>query len=163
MLASLCNILHRPEDVITMADLIVVPTVVSTLKMNRCFLLVQFRTSASINNKRATIHFELMKHNIVSRLPAPCFVTLSFLPTSYTLQQFLASGFLSTEDSAIPGNYGLLDQIRALEWVRDVISAFNGDPNDVTIFGESAGGSSVSLLVLSSESRGETLRKLTLT
>ena len=98
-----------------------------------------------------------MKH-IVSRLPAPC-----FLPTSYTLQQFLASGFLSTEDSAIPGNYGLLDQIRALEWVRDVISAFNGDPNDVTIFGESAGGSSVSLLVLSSESRGETLRKLTLT
>ena len=64
------------------------------------------------------------------------------------------SGFLSTEDGASPGNYGLRDQIMALEWVRDVISDFNGDPTNVTIFGESAGGASVSLLVLSREAKG---------
>ena len=72
-----------------------------------------------------------------------------------------AKGFLSTQDGASVGNYGLLDQIQALQWVRDVISTFNGDPNDVTIFGESAGAFSVSMLVLSREARGELESKLT--
>ena len=68
---------------------------------------------------------------------------------------FFFLGFLSTQDGASVGNYGLWDQIRALQWVRDVISAFNGDPNEVTIFGESAGSISVSMLVMSKEARGE--------
>ncbi|KAK7508167.1 hypothetical protein BaRGS_00000406 [Batillaria attramentaria] len=65
-----------------------------------------------------------------------------------------ALGFLSTEDGASPGNYGLWDMIRALEWVRDSISAFKGDPSDVTIFGESAGSGAVSLLIMSTAAKG---------
>ncbi|XP_019641982.1 PREDICTED: neuroligin-3-like [Branchiostoma belcheri] len=63
-------------------------------------------------------------------------------------------GFLSTGDDNIPGNYGFLDQIRAMEWVKENIRNFGGDPDRVTIFGESAGGDSVSCHLLSPLSKG---------
>ncbi|XP_036863713.2 bile salt-activated lipase, partial [Manis javanica] len=63
-------------------------------------------------------------------------------------------GFLSTGDSNLPGNYGLWDQHMAIAWVKRNIAAFGGDPNNITIFGESAGGASVSLQTLSPQNKG---------
>ncbi|KAF6123586.1 carboxyl ester lipase [Phyllostomus discolor] len=63
-------------------------------------------------------------------------------------------GFLSTGDSNLPGNYGLRDQHMAIAWVKRNIVAFGGDPNNITIFGESAGGASVSLQILSPYNKG---------
>jgi para-nitrobenzyl esterase len=52
------------------------------------------------------------------------------------------------------GNYGVMDMIAALEWVRDNIAAFGGDPEQVTIFGESAGGVAVTQLMVAEAARG---------
>lgn len=57
-------------------------------------------------------------------------------------------GFLSYNETIARGNYGLWDQILALKWVQENIEDYSGDPTSVTIFGESAGGFSVSLLSL---------------
>ncbi len=62
-----------------------------------------------------------------------------------------ALGFLSGTDN-LNGNYGLLDQRLALRWVRDNISVFGGDPDNVALFGESAGAMSVGLHLISPES-----------
>jgi para-nitrobenzyl esterase len=52
------------------------------------------------------------------------------------------------------GNFGTLDTMRALQWVRDNISGFGGDPNNVTVFGESAGGTNVYMLLLAAGAHG---------
>ena len=53
-----------------------------------------------------------------------------------------------------PPNRGLLDQVAALEWVRDAIGAFGGDPSQVTVFGQSAGGGSVAALLAMPRAQG---------
>ena len=59
-----------------------------------------------------------------------------------------------TSDLERSGNFGILDQIRALEWVRDNIAAFGGDPGNVTVSGESAGGRDTFALLVSPPARG---------
>uniref|UniRef100_A0A182ITJ1 Carboxylic ester hydrolase n=1 Tax=Anopheles atroparvus TaxID=41427 RepID=A0A182ITJ1_ANOAO len=63
-------------------------------------------------------------------------------------------GFLATGDSAAPGNFGLKDQTLALQWVQRNVRHFGGDPRLVTIFGQSAGATSVHMHMISPLSRG---------
>jgi len=62
-------------------------------------------------------------------------------------------GFLHLPKAGIEGNAGLKDQLLALKWVKDNIEMFNGNPNNITLMGESAGASSVHFHFLSKNSR----------
>ena len=89
-----------------------------------------------------------------SRLASKGVVVVSF---NYRLglMGFLAHPELTKESpNKASGNYGILDQIAALQWVKKNIAAFGGDPGNVTIFGESAGSFSVSILMASPLAKG---------
>ena len=64
------------------------------------------------------------------------------------------TGYGSTKDDTAPGNYGLLDQVLALRFVQENIAAFGGNPDQVTIFGESAGGQNVGMMIVSPLAEG---------
>lgn len=85
-------------------------------------------------------------HNLVEKYPDLVLVTVEYRTGIIGFIDF--SEVPGGEEFAASGNLGLLDQICALQWVQRNIAAFGGDPNNVTIFGESAGAGSVSLLPL---------------
>ena len=78
-------------------------------------------------------------------------VTLNY---RLSLLGFLTSPALDADNGRPSGNYGLQDQQEALRWVRQNIAAFGGDPNNVTLFGQSAGGISVLYQVVSPDAAG---------
>jgi para-nitrobenzyl esterase len=67
---------------------------------------------------------------------------------------FAHPALTSENPQGLLGNYGLMDQIAALEWVKVNIKQFGGDPNNVTIFGESAGAISINYLMLAPQAKG---------
>ena len=81
---------------------------------------------------------------------------LIVVEVSYRLNAFgfLATQELSTEQGGASGNYGILDQILALQWVQDNIANFNGDPERVTLTGQSSGGTSIMALYSSPRASG---------
>jgi hypothetical protein len=78
---------------------------------------------------------------------------------TFILNRFICSkilGYLTDGNatSDLPGDYGIFDQVMALQWIQENIRAFRGDPDKVTIFGNSAGGWSVSLHLILEQSKG---------
>ena len=78
-----------------------------------------------------------------------------FVSINYRLGIFgyYANSELLAEDASA-GNYGMLDQLKALEWVQNNIAFFGGDPGNVTVMGQSAGGQAVQSLIVSPKSAG---------
>ncbi|XP_031560819.1 cholinesterase 1-like [Actinia tenebrosa] len=124
-----------------------------------CLYLNIYTPSIKSCKKKYPVIFYIHGGSYVAGTPTRDISPGEYLPTRgvvlVTIQYRLGTfGFFTTGDSEAPGNVGLLDQVEALKWVQQNIEGFCGDKNSVTLLGESAGGSSVSLHYLSPLSRG---------
>ncbi|KAI7692651.1 hypothetical protein SSS_06097 [Sarcoptes scabiei] len=130
-----------------------------------CLFLTVYRPSRKSSQKRAVmvwIHGGNFESGSIFSLAydgsiISVFGDVIVVGINYRLGAF---GFLYGGSSDAPGNLGLHDQILALQWVQKNIEHFGGDPNSVTIFGESAGSMSVGNLVLSPLSDGLFIRAI---
>lgn len=86
--------------------------------------------------------------------------SLSEIDIIYGLFSAHRAGFLNMNTDGCPGNAGLKDQLLALKWVKENIKQFGGDPENITLMGESAGSVSVHLHTLSPASKGTRIRYL---
>ena len=91
-------------------------------------------------------------HNLVAKFDDIILVTVEYRLGMMGFIDF--SSVEGGEEYATSGNLGLLDQVCALQWIQENIAVFGGDPGNVTVFGESAGGGSVSLLPLINGTEG---------
>ncbi|XP_031560588.1 cholinesterase 1-like [Actinia tenebrosa] len=124
-----------------------------------CLYLNIYTPSITSCKKKYSVIFYIHGGSYVAGTPVRDISPGEYLPTRdvvlVTVQYRLGPfGFFTTGDSEAPGNMGLLDQVEALKWVQRNIEGFCGDKNSVTLLGESAGGSSVSLHYLSPLSEG---------
>jgi hypothetical protein len=92
--------------------------------------------------------------NVVADAPADSGVVGVTISYRLNIFGFLAIEELSREQGGTSGNFGLKDQQVALAWVRDNIAAFGGDPERVTVIGQSSGGTSIFALMSAPSSRG---------
>lgn len=84
-----------------------------------------------------------------------CFKKQCLTANLFMILNFEFVGFLSTEDQHAPGNWGLFDQQLALDFVRQNIQKFRGDPKKITLAGDGAGAVSVGMHMISTMSRGK--------
>ena len=107
-------------------------------------VMVWFHGGAFLSGSAADYNHTEVTHRVVSK-------GVIFVSFNYRLGSF---GFFSTGDSNAPGNYGLWDQVQALKFIQRVIPSFGGNPQAVTIWGQSAGSQSNSWLTLSPHTEG---------
>lgn len=124
------------------------------------FLHVTRPMSYRKSQKPLNVIFYLHSGNFYSGRTSPLFYgsdylmetqEVIFVAASFRLNIF---GFLSTGDSAAPGNYGLKDALLALKWVNEHIGAFGGDPDQVTLLGHSSGAAMVHYLLMLDSAQG---------
>jgi hypothetical protein len=93
--------------------------------------------------------FTAIKHNVKVKTAKHAFCSEKTIIERYFVINRVSLGFLSTLDEAAPGNYGLYDVLKVLEWIQKHISQFGGNPNQVTLVGSDSGSALISLLLVS--------------
>lgn len=120
-----------------------------------CFLFTKCSRTFLMHTLLSTLHLFLYAASSFTKSWVQFFLHQYYVEHFKCLKMYSNAGFLSLGDDVLPGNLGLKDQALALQWVNENIKFFGGNPDMVTIFGDSAGGASSSLHMFSPLSKGE--------